>query len=109
MNTAGTDQEVTIVRIYLHEADHGQRKNLMQEVLNLLQKQHEVRGVTVFRGIAGLDEKGEVRAADVLHVMVDLPIVVEFFDTPQKVESVLATLDGLVPEGRMVRWTGVCR
>lgn len=41
--------------------------------------------------------------------MVDLPIVVEFFDDAEKVESVLAALNGLVPQGRIVRWTGLCR
>lgn len=57
MDAAGLDreldQEVVIVRIYLHEADHGQHKNLTQEILNVLQKEHEVRGVTVFRGSPG--------------------------------------------------------
>ncbi len=103
------ESEVTIVRIYLHEADHGRHKSLMQEILNILQKLHEVRGVTVFRGIAGLDESGQVRASDLLRIMVDLPVVVEFFDAPQKVEAVLAALDGLIPEGRIIRWNGLCR
>jgi PII-like signaling protein len=103
------ESEVTIVRIYLHEADHGAHKNLMQEILNILQKMHEVRGVVVFRGIAGLDESGQVRASDLLRIVGDLPIVVEFFDTPAKVEAVLAALDGLIPSGRIVHWTALCR
>ena len=73
-------------------------KNLMQEILNILQKMHEVRGVIVFRGIAGLDESGQVRASDLLRIVGDLPMVVEFFDAPAKVETVLAALDGLIPE-----------
>ncbi len=103
------ESEVTLVRIYLHEADHGAHKNLMQEILNILQKMHEVRGVVVFRGIAGLDESGQVRASDLLRIVGDLPIVVEFFDTPVKVEAVLTALDGLIPSGRIVRWTELCR
>lgn len=103
------ESDVTIVRIYLHEADHGHRKNLMEEILNILQKQHEVRGVTVFRAIAGLDESGEVRASDLLRLMVNLPLVIEFFDEPKVVETVLAALDGLVPRGRIVHWSGLCR
>ncbi len=103
------ESEVTIVRIYLHEADHGAHKNLMQEILNILQKMHEVRGVVVFRGIAGLDESGQIRASDLLRIVGDLPIVVEFFDTPVKVEAVLTALDGLIPSGRIVRWTALCR
>lgn len=109
MATAVTDEEVTVVRIYLHEADHGPQNNLMQAILNVLQKEHEVRGVTVFRAIAGLDEKGQVRASDLLRLMVDLPVVVEFFDEPQKIESVLKALEPLVPKGRILRWTALCR
>lgn len=97
--------EVTIVRIYLHEADHGRRKNLMQEILNILQDQHRVQGVTVFRGIAGFGETGEVRASDILRIMVDLPLVIEFFDEPPIVEAVLSLLRGRVPQGRIVSWT----
>lgn len=103
------ESEVTIVRIYLHEADHGRHKTLMQEVLNILQKLHEVRGVTVFRAVAGLDESGQVRASDLLRLMVDLPLVVEFFDEPKAIEAVLAALDGLIPKGRIVHWKALCR
>jgi uncharacterized protein len=101
--------EVTIVRIYIHEADHGLHKPLMEEILDLLQKQHEVRGVTVFRGIAGLDAHGQSRFSDLLRLMVDLPLAVEFFDTPAKIETVLAAIDGLVPAGRILCWQAVCR
>jgi hypothetical protein len=109
MTNAIPENDVVIVRIYLHEADHGRHKNLMQDVLDILQEQHEVRGVTVFRAIAGLDQSGEVRGSDLLRIMVDLPLVIEFFDTPERVETVLAALDGLIPAGRIIRWRGGCR
>jgi PII-like signaling protein len=101
--------EVTVVRIYLSEADHGRRKNLMQEILNILHDQHRVKGVTVFRGIAGFGDAGEVHAADILRIMVDLPLVIEFFDEAAIVEAVLALLAGLVPEGRIVSWPAICK
>lgn len=103
------ESEVTVVRIYLHEADHGPHHNLMQEILNLLQKMHEVRRVTVFRGVAELDKNGRVRASDLLRIMVDLPIVIEFFDAPAKVDAILAALEGLVPSGRILLWRALCR
>jgi len=98
------DREVTIVRIYINEADHGRRKNLMQEVLNVLRDQQRVHGVTVFRGIAGFGDTGEVHSADVLRLMVDLPLVIEFFDETKVVEAVLGLLRDLVPEGKIVCW-----
>lgn len=81
------EAEVTVVRIYLSEADHGHRKSLMQEILNILHDQHKVKGVTVFRGIAGFGQGGEIHAADVLRLMVDLPLVIEFFDSPAVVDA----------------------
>jgi PII-like signaling protein len=98
-----------MVRIYLSEADHGRRKNLMQEILNILHDQHRVRGVTVFRGIAGFGETGKVHASDILRLMVDLPLVIEFFDEPTVVEAVLGLLSGLIPDGRIVSWRATCR
>jgi hypothetical protein len=98
------EREVTIVRIYLSEADHGRCKNLMQEVLNVLHDQHRVRGVTVFRGIAGFGDTGEVHASDLLRVMVDLPLVIEFFDEPAIAKAVLGLLEGLLAGHPIVSW-----
>jgi hypothetical protein len=100
--------EVVVVRIYIHEADHGRRQNLMKEMLKILHDQHGVKGVTVFRGIAGLDEHGEVLASDMLRLIVDLPIVIEFFDAPAVIEAVLPLVSGLVPEGRILSWSARC-
>ncbi len=98
------DNEVMVVRIYLRETEHGRRKNLMQEILNILHDQQRVQGVVVFRGIAGLGESGEVHAADLLRLNVDLPLVVEFFDKPNVAEAALRLLDGLVPPGHVLTW-----
>jgi len=101
--------DVTVVRIYLSEADHGRHKNLMREILNILHDQHRVKGVTVFRAIAGFSDTGEVHASDILRLMVDLPLVVEFFDEEAVVQAVLGLLKGLVPEGRIISWQATCR
>jgi PII-like signaling protein len=100
--------DVTIVRIYLKESDHGRRGPLMEEILNILHDQHRVHGVVVFRGIAGFGSKGAVHSADLLRLMVDLPLVIEFYDTPQVADAVIAFLNGLVPAGHIVHWSASC-
>jgi uncharacterized protein len=90
--------EVMVVRIYLRESEHGKRRTLMQEILNILHDQHRVRAAVVFRGIAGLGDSGEIHAADVLRLNVDLPLVIEFFDQPKVAEAALSLLDGMVPK-----------
>jgi uncharacterized protein len=97
--------QVTVVRIYLSEADHGHRRNLMREILALLRDQHKIHGVTVFRGIAGFGASGEVHAADLLRLTADLPLVIEFFDKPALVDAAVTALNGLVPESHMISWS----
>lgn len=98
------DDEIMIVRIYLREAEHGRRKTLMHEVLNLLSDRIRVQSVIVCRGIAGSGDDGEVHASDMLRLNVDLPLVVEFFDKPAVVEAAIALLDDIVPAGHILYW-----
>jgi PII-like signaling protein len=102
------DDDVTVVRIYLKESDHGRKKPLMEEILNILQDQHQVHGVVVFRGIAGFGSKGAVHSADLLRLMVDLPLVIEFYDTPAVAEAAIALLKDLVPAGHIIHWRATC-
>jgi len=98
------NDEITVVRIYLREADHGRRKTLMEEILNILRDQQRVRGVVVFRGIAGFGSRGEVHAADILRLTVDLPLVIEFYDQTPIAEAAIRLLTALVPADHIVRW-----
>jgi PII-like signaling protein len=102
------DNEVMVVRIYIKESDHGRHKALMEEILNILQDQHRVHGVVVFRGIAGFGSKGAVHAADVLRLMVDLPIVIEFYDEPAVARAAISLLHDLVQPGHIVYWSATC-
>lgn len=104
---ASMANEILMVRVYISEADHGRRKTLMQEILALLQDRHAVKGVTVFRGIAGFGASGETHADDILRLNVDLPLVIEFFDEPRVAEAAIHLLDDMVPSGHIVAWPAV--
>ncbi|MGD8379833.1 MAG: DUF190 domain-containing protein [Gammaproteobacteria bacterium] len=91
--------DVSVVRIYLSEHQH-----LVPEILRRLRDRDHVRGVTVFRGIAGFGESGRLREASFVDLSLDLPVVVEFFDLPEKIEATLGDLEDVVEPGHMVTW-----
>src|SRR5574337_988567 len=103
------NKDMLLVRIYLSEADHAGKHNLLAEIMKILHDQHRVHGVTVFRGIAGFGSKGQVHSADLLRLTVKLPLVVEFFDEPATVEAAIASLGDLIPPGHLISWPVQCR
>lgn len=95
---------VTMVRIYIREGDKVQGHDLMHQIFTLLHDQYRVLGLTAFRGVAGFGSNGEVHAADLLRLNVHLPLVLEFFDQPARVQEVLPRLRAMVPGGHIVTW-----
>ncbi|MCG8069272.1 MAG: DUF190 domain-containing protein [Candidatus Thiodiazotropha taylori] len=91
--------EVIMVRVYITEGDHQLRK-----LLDFLHNEEQVRGVTAFRGIAGFGRSGRAHEASLLDISMDLPLVVEFFDAPDRVEKVLQDLNQWVEPGYVVSW-----
>ena len=91
---------VTMVRIYLTEGA-SQYENL----IGLLHDDEQVRGVTAFRGVAGFGQSGVMHSSTLLDLSLDMPIVLEFFDTPEKVEQVLNDLRTMIKPGHMVSWS----
>ena len=91
--------EVTMVRIYLSE-----KNSQLENLLKRLHDWEKVRGVSVFRGITGYGENGEIHSASLTDLSLDLPVVVEFFDEPSKVENILEHLDNTIKPRHMVKW-----
>lgn len=92
-------ETITMVRIYLSEGE-TQLSTLMKR----LHDWEKLRGVTVFRGISGFGDSGDIHTASLIDLSLNLPIVVEFFDTPEKIEQVIEHLGSLVKPDHMVWW-----
>ena len=92
--------EVTVVRIYVNEGQHK-----FESLMALLHDQEKVAGVTAFRGIAGFGKSGRMHSSTLLDISLDLPLILEFFDRPDKVEKVLDQLDNLLEPGHIVSWS----
>jgi len=92
-------ESVTFIRIYLTEADRR-----LEPLLIKLHDQEKVRGVTVFRAMSGFGGSGVIHTATLMDLSLDLPLAVEFFDRPEKVDTILEHLSDLLEGGHIVRW-----
>ncbi len=93
--------DVVFVRIYLTEGE-GRMGRLLQR----LHDDEKVQGVTVFRGISGFGRSGKMHSSSLLDMSLDLPLVIEFFDVPEKVNNVLDHIRKYVEPGHIVSWPG---
>jgi len=89
--------EIKLARVYMSESeDH------LNEVLKILHTEIKVQHVVVLRGIEGFEKDGEVQASHFLSLSLDLPLVVEFFDTPEQVAKATAKIQGVIDKGHIL-------
>ena len=61
-------------------------------------------GATLLRGISGFGQSGRLHQADWTDVVGDLPLVLEFVDTPEKVNAVLPSLLEQTDPNHVLTW-----
>ena len=87
----------TVARIYVTEGKHVHEK-----IFERLHDEHKVKGVTMFRGVAGFGESGKTHSSNLLDMSFDMPIVVEFFDEDVNVRTALESLSDLTSSCRII-------
>jgi hypothetical protein len=92
--------EVTIVRVYLTETE-----KYLKQLLTYLHDESQVRGVTVIRGIVGFGQSGKIHTAHLVDLSINLPVIIEFFDRPEKIEKIITHLNGFIKPGHLVYWS----
>ena len=92
--------DVTCVRVYLTEGE-----GVMEEILRCLHDEEKVQGVTVFRGISGFGKSGVMHSSSLMDMSLDLPLAIEFFDVPEKVNNILEHIRRKVEPGHIVCWS----
>ena len=91
-------RSVRMVRVFLSQRDHK-----VEELLSALHDRWNVHGVTVYQGVAGFGGSRKIHTARILDVSYDLPVTVEFYDSPERIDQVLSELEGIKP-GHVVSW-----
>jgi PII-like signaling protein len=92
-------KEVSVVRIYITEG-HLQINKLLKK----LKDWEHIHGVTVFRGISGFGDSGVIHQSTIIDILGELPLVIEFFDNPEKVEETIAHLNTEIKPGHILTW-----
>lgn len=86
------------VTIYVGEAVKHKHEPIYVAVLNYL-FYHGVSGATVLRGAAGFGSDHHLQMARFVETSLNLPVKIEFVETPEKVEEILPKLLELVDQG----------
>ncbi len=92
-------KQITMVRVYLTESE-----KCLKKLLNYLHDKSQVSGVTVLRGITGFGHSGKIHTANLIDLSLELPVIVEFFDSPEKITTILAHIQKIIEPNHIVYW-----
>lgn len=97
-----SDRKITIAHVYTLEGhDH------LNEVLTILRDEQNIAGVTVVRGIAGYGASREIHTSSLLSLSLELPLVIEFYDVPEKVAQAIEVLKSKLDLKHIVSWSAM--
>ena len=95
-------QPVTVARVYTMEG-HDQ----LNQALDILHDEQKIVGVTLIRGIAGYGDDREVHTSSLLSLSLELPLVIEFYDEPEKVKIAIKALQSRLDLKHIVTWSAM--
>lgn len=90
--------EGQLLRIFIGESDRYKGQPLYEWLVNEA-KRNGLAGATVLRGLAGFGAKSRIHASNILRLSLDMPIIVEIVDRPERIEDFLKVVDSVVKEG----------
>jgi PII-like signaling protein len=92
------DGEQVLMRIFIGESDHWQRRPLYKALLELF-RSRGLAGATVLKGVAGFGPDSIIHTAGILRMSSDLPLVIEVVDSAERLEAVLPEIDRMMSGG----------
>ena len=88
-----------MARIYTLEG-HDQ----LNQALDILHDEEKIFGLTIIRGIAGFGENREIHTSSLLDLSLELPLIIEFYDEPEKVAKAIQALKSTGNFKHIVSW-----
>lgn len=90
--------EGLLLRVFIGESDRWHGRPLYEAIM-LLARERGLAGCTVIRALAGYGAASRIHTAKIERLSLDLPIIVEIADTPDKVRAFLPALEPMVEDG----------
>jgi PII-like signaling protein len=100
MDDEGTGLNGTGVRVraYFGERDTHAGKPLWSALLEYLRREGAA-GATITRGIAGYGAHSVIHSASIVDLSADLPLILEWIDTQERVDRLLPELEAMLQGG----------
>jgi len=92
------ETDAKLVTIYVNSTDHYRGQSLYSAIVQLC-KERGLAGATVFRSVEGYGGGGHLHTSRLLELSENLPVRIEIIDIPERIEPLLAALDGMMVEG----------
>lgn len=86
------------VRAYFGERDRHQGEPLWSALLQFLRRSGAAGG-TVTRGVAGYGAHSKIHAASLVDLSADLPLILEWIDTEERVNRLLPEVEEMLQGG----------
>lgn len=98
MKVEGTGKRVTVL---IGEGDRYEGAPAYEVIVAMLRRRG-CAGATVLRGVMGFGATSAIHRAGFLDLSSDLPMMIVFADTAERVESVLPLLDDVIQSGTVL-------
>jgi uncharacterized protein len=98
MHIEGPGKRVTI---HLGESDRYGHKVLYEAIVELLRAEG-CAGATVVKGVMGFGKNSRIHTSSILRLSENLPVMVIFADTTERVEAVMPRIDKMLSGGLVI-------
>ena len=73
----------------------------------MLRDEEKVAGATVIRAQQGFGTDGVLHGQGLIDLALDLPLILEFYDAPERIEGVLTRLQEKMEIKHMISWNAL--
>lgn len=87
-----------LLRIFIGDADRWHGRPLSEALVEAA-RTHGLAGATVLHGVMGYGAHSRLHTASILRLSVDLPVVIEIVDLPERIQAFLPVVEEMVQEG----------